>query len=32
VEESYTGRFLRPLLEAAAGRGPGEPGDWRRAA
>jgi excinuclease ABC subunit A len=33
VEESYTGRFLRPLLgEADAGSGPGEPGDRRRAA
>jgi excinuclease ABC subunit A len=31
VEESYTGRFLRPLLgEADAGSGSGEPGDWRR--
>ncbi len=33
VEESYTGRFLRPLLgEAAASRGSGEPGERRRAA
>jgi excinuclease ABC subunit A len=33
VAESYTGRFLRPLLEAARdGRSPGTPGDWRRAA
>ena len=33
VEESYTGRFLRPLLgEADADSSSGEPGDWRRAA
>jgi excinuclease ABC subunit A len=33
VEESHTGRFLRPLLaEAGAGRGAGAPGDWRSAA
>ena len=33
VAESYTGRYLRPLLgEAAAGRGSGDSGDWRRAA
>jgi excinuclease ABC subunit A len=33
AEESYTGRFLRPLLgEADAGSGSGEPGDRRRAA
>jgi excinuclease ABC subunit A len=33
VEDSYTGRFLRPLLgEADADSGSGEPGDWRRAA
>jgi excinuclease ABC subunit A len=33
VEESYTGRFLRPLLgEADADRGPGGRGDRRRAA
>jgi excinuclease ABC subunit A len=33
VEESHTGRFLRPLLgEAGAGSGPGKPGYWQRAA
>jgi excinuclease ABC subunit A len=33
AEESYTGRFLRPLLgEADVGSGSGEPGDRRRAA
>jgi excinuclease ABC subunit A len=33
VPESYTGRFLRPLLgEAGAGRGSGEQRDSRRAA
>jgi len=33
AEESYTGRFLRPLLgEADVGSGSGEPGDGRRAA
>jgi excinuclease ABC subunit A len=33
VAESYTGRYLRPLLgQAGPGRGPAEPGDWRTAA
>jgi excinuclease ABC subunit A len=33
AEESYTGRFLQPLLgEADVGSGSGEPGDGRRAA